>query len=202
MNHITPVLRQNAQGHLVPEHLIPATDLLRDELVQALVREADALQQQMVANKAAMLQRIQDFLDLSAAEYGVPYGGAKGNVTLTSFDAALKVVRSVGEHRIFDEKIQAAKCLIDGCIARWAEGSSAEIRALVEHAFRVNKQGHMDVGQVMGLRKLEIRDPDWLAAMEAIADAITTLSKTEYVRLYRREASGAYRAISLDWAKL
>lgn len=38
--------------------------------------------------------------------------------------------------------------------------------------------------------------------MDAIADAITTVSKKEYIRLYQREPSGKYVAINLDWAKL
>ena len=38
--------------------------------------------------------------------------------------------------------------------------------------------------------------------MDAIADAITTVAKTEYIRLYQRQPSGKYMAISLDWAKL
>ena len=37
---------------------------------------------------------------------------------------------------------------------------------------------------------------------DAIADAITTVAKTEYIRLYQRQHSGKYVAISLDWAKL
>ncbi len=202
MTNQTESMRQNAQGHLVPESLIKPIDLLRDEVVLKQVAKAKELQLQMQATKVQMQQEIADYLDLSASEYGVNYGGAKGNVTLTSFDGQFKVERAIGEHRIFDERIQAAKAQIDACIERWAEGSSAEIRALVDHAFRVNKQGRIDVNQVLSLRQLKIDDPEWLEAMDAIADAITTVAKTEYIRLYQRQHSGKYVAISLDWAKL
>ncbi len=73
---------------------------------------------------------------------------------------------------------------------------------MVDHAFRVNKQGRIDVNQVLSLRNLAIEDDEWKAAMDAIADAITTVSKKEYIRLYQREPSGKYVAINLDWAKL
>lgn len=195
-------MRKNAQGHLVPESLIDPLDLIRDELVQSVAAEARELRLQMVAIKAKFGQLIEDFIDLSANEYGVPYGGAKGNVTLTSFDGDVKLTRAVGEHRLFDERVQAAKQLIDQCIERWAEGSSGEIRALVEHAFRVNKQGRIDINQVLGLRKLTIDDPQWREAMQAIADAITVVGTTEYIRIYERVGTGAYRALPLDWAKL
>ncbi|MEI5604369.1 DUF3164 family protein, partial [Streptomyces brasiliscabiei] len=83
-----------------------------------------------------------------------------------------KVQRSIGEHRVFDERIQAAKAKIDECIKRWSEGSSDQIKALVDLAFRVDKQGNIDVNQVLSLRQLNINDSDWIEAMDAIADSI------------------------------
>ncbi|WP_430480900.1 DUF3164 family protein [Aeromonas caviae] len=202
MTNQTETLHRNAQGHMVPESLMKPIDLLRDEVVREQVAAALELQLQMSAAKILMQQKLEAYLDLSANEYGVTYGGAKGNITLTSFDGAMKVERAIGEHRIFDERIQAAKAQIDACIERWSEGSSAKIVTLVDHAFRVNKQGKIDVNQVLGLRNLNIDDAEWKAAMDAIADAITTVSKKEYIRLYQREPSGKYVAINLDWAKL
>ncbi|AUV10735.1 sulfate transporter [Aeromonas sp. ASNIH3] len=202
MTNQTDTLHRNAQGHLVPESLIKTIDLLRDGVVRKQVAAAQALQLQMAAAKVQMQRELEDYLDLSAQEYGVTYGGAKGNITLTSYDGSMKVERAIGEHRIFDERIQAAKAQIDACIGRWSEGASANLVAMVDHAFRVNKQGRIDVNQVLSLRNLAIEDDEWKAAMDAIADAITTVSKKEYIRLYQREPSGKYVAINLDWAKL
>jgi hypothetical protein len=198
----TETLHRNAQGHMVPQILIKPIDLLRDEVVRKQIAIALELKLHMAATKIQMQQELEDYLDLSASEYGVTYGGAKGNITLTSFDGSMKVERAIGEHRVFDERIQAAKAQIDACIERWSEGSNDKIVALVDHAFRVNKQGKIDVNQVLSLRNLAIEDAEWKAAMDSIADAITTVSKKEYIRLYQREASGKYVAINLDWAKL
>lgn len=202
MTNQTETLHRNAQGHLVPESLIKPIDLLRDDVVRKQVVAALALQLQMAAAKVQMQRELEDYLDLSAQEYGVTYGGAKGNITLTSYDGSMKVERAIGEHRIFDERIQAAKAQIDACIERWSEGSSDEIRALVDHAFRVNKGGHVDVNQVLSLRKLEIQDVEWKEAMKAIADAITVVGKAEYIRFYEKTGTGAYKAIVIDWSKL
>ena len=198
----TTPMRQNAQGHWVPENLIAPADKLRDEVVMGIIATAKEERSRLAAFKIGAMQQIADFVDLSAERYGVAWGGTKGNVTLLSFDGRYKLIRAVGEHRKFDERIQAAKAQIDACIERWSEGSSGEIRALVDHAFRVNKQGRIDVNQVLSLRQLKIDDKEWQAAMDAIADAITTVAKTEYIRLYQRQHSGKYVAISLDWAKL
>ncbi|AWK84500.1 DUF3164 family protein [Photobacterium damselae] len=194
--------RTNAMGHLVPESQIKPIDLIRDDVVSQIVQKARIEQQRLAAFKAEAMNQISDFVDLSAEEYGVNYGGAKGNVSLMSFDGKYKVQRAVGEHRIFDERIQAAKAKIDTCITRWSEGSSDQLKALVDHAFRVNKQGHIDVNQVLSLRQLDIDDSDWLEAMEAIADSIQISGTSSYLRLYERQENGSYKQIPLDISKL
>ncbi|WP_311567265.1 DUF3164 family protein [Photobacterium arenosum] len=194
--------RLNAQGHMVPESQIRDIDKLRDDLVKDIISAAREEQQRLSTFKVSAMNQVTDFVDLSAEEYGVEYGGTKGNVTLTSFDGRYKLIRAKGEHRIFDERIQAAKAKIDACIARWSEGSTDQIKALVDHAFRVNKQGRIDVNQVLGLRQLDIDDSDWIEAMDAIADSIQVTGTSAYLRLYERQPDGSYKQIPLDISKL
>lgn len=194
--------RKNAQGYLVPETQIKPVDKLRDEVVTHIVEAAKAQRQQLLAFKVESMQSISDFVDLSASEYGVDFGGAKGNVLLSSFDGRYQVRRAVGEHRVFDERIQAAKKLIDECIEQWSGGANAKLMALIEHAFRVNKQGKIDVNQVLSLRQLDIDDPQWREAMDAIADAIQVTGTSQYLRIYERQPDGSYKQLSLDLAKL
>ncbi|MCK2084854.1 DUF3164 family protein [Aeromonas sp. 3925] len=198
----TTPMRQNAQGHWVPETLIAPADKLRDEVVMAIIAAAREQRSLLAAFKIDAMQQIADFVDLSAEQYGVAWGGTKGNVTLLSFDGRYKLVRAVGEHRKFDERIQAAKVLIDSCIERWSDGASPKLRALVDHAFRVSKAGHIDVNQVLSLRQLNIEDADWEQAMQAIADAIQVTGTSQYLRLYERDGQGRYVQMSLDLAKL
>ncbi len=194
--------RFNAQGHQVPESQIKDIDLLRDEVVMSIVTSAKELQEKMAIFKGTSMAQVADFVDVSAAEFDVKYGGTKGNVSLLSFDGKYKVQRSIGEHRVFDERIQAAKAKIDECIKRWSEGSSDQIKALVDLAFRVDKQGNIDVNQVLSLRQLNIDDSDWIEAMDAIADSIKVVGKTPYLRVYERQGDGQYKQIALDIAKL
>lgn len=190
--------RKNAQGHLVPENLIRPVDKLRDDVVLDIVEAAKVLRQAMVDFKTASMQKIGDFIDLSSEEYGVEYGGTKGNVTLPSFDGQFKILRAVGDHRVFDERIQAAKKLIDECVIAWSDGANDNLKALVDHAFRVNKQGRIDVNEVLGLRQIDIDDARWQEAMEAIADSIRVTGTSQYLRIYERQPNGKYVQISLD----
>lgn len=201
-NSIPAGYRVNSLGHLVPDSQIKPLDLLRDDVVRNILAMARIEQQRLAVFKAQAMNQVADFVDLSGEEYGVKYGGSKGNVTLMSFDGQYKLQRAVGEQRVFDERIQAAKAKIDACIQRWSEGSSDQIKALVDHAFRVNKQGHIDVNQVLSLRQLDISDSDWIEAMDAIADSIQISGTSAYLRLYERQANGAYKQIPLDISKL
>lgn len=88
----------------------------------------------------------------------------------------------MGEHRVFDERIQAAKALIDTFISEWSGGADDRIMALIDHVFRVNKQGKIDINQVLGLRQLDINDPKWNEAMDAVADAIQVSGTSQYLR--------------------
>jgi hypothetical protein len=130
-------------------------------------------------------------------------GGTKGNLTLTSYDGTLQVKVQVSENIRFDERIQAAKALIDECIHDWTAGSSSEVKALVEHAFQSDKEGKISIGRILGLTRLKIDDETWLQAMEAIRDSIQVVDTATYMRLYERTGPNAnWTPISLDITKL
>ncbi len=192
----------DAQGRWVPRHLIKDVDLARHELVHELVERAKEASRQLAEFKARAMADVAAFVALSAQSYGVHIGGQKGNVTLTSYDGRYKIVRAVANQLVFDERLQAAKELIDGCITEWAAGSRDEIRALVGHAFQVDQQGKISTDRVLGLRRLEIDHERWRGAMRAISDSVQIASTTSYVRFYERDESGRYRPISLDLASV
>jgi hypothetical protein len=193
--------RRNSAGHLVPEELIKDIDLTRDELVREIIAAAQAMQAQLAEMKKRAMQDVFAFVDLSAEKYGIKLGGEKGNITLMSFDGKYKVQIAVAERLVFDERLVAAKALIDQCIHRWAEGSIAEIRALVEHAFQTDKEGKISTSRVLGLTQLKIDDGTWKQAMEALRDSMQVAGTTTYIRLYqRRGATDRFDQITLDWA--
>lgn len=190
----------DASGRLVPVETIKPIDLARDQLVNEIFAQALAMSRQMTAFKRRTFGDIEAFVELSAEQYDVKLGGGKGNVTLLSFDGRYKVQRAIAEHLCFDERLQAAKALIDECITAWSDGARVEIRVLVNSAFQVDKEGKINTGRVLGLRRLEITDERWLRAMKAISDAVQVVGSKSYVRVYERDAAGEYQQIALDVA--
>lgn len=193
--------RRNSAGHLVPEELIKDIDITRDELVREIIADAKEMQAQLAALKARAMADVFAFVDLSAEKYGIKLGGEKGNITLMSYDGKYKIQIAVSERLVFDERLVAAKALIDQCIHRWAEGAATEIKALVEHAFQTDKEGKISTSRVLGLTQLKIDDETWKQAMEALRDSMQVAGTTTYIRLYqRRGATQQYEQIVLDWA--
>jgi len=196
-----PGYLKNAVGHLVPIESVKPIDLARDSLVKEIVVKARTISGQIGEFKAATFDDISAFVQLSAEQYQAKLGGQKGNVTLLSFDGRYKVQRAIAEHITFDERLQAAKALIDECITDWSQGSRTEIKVLVNDAFQVDQTGKVNTGRVLGLRRLEINDERWHRAMMAIGEAVQVVGSKSYIRVYERdESSGEYRPIPLDVA--
>lgn len=194
---------QDSSGRLIPVSLIPDIDIQRHNLVLQIIESAKTLNEAITQFKGQTMGDIQGFMETSAEKYDKKLGGSKGNVTLMSFDGQYKIVRAISEKLVFDERLQIAKELIDKCIHRWTAGSVDEVKALVEHAFQTDKQGKINTARIFSLMKLEIRDPDWKQAMQAIRDSIKVEGSKSYIRIYERQADGKkYTQIPLDIAAI
>ena len=200
-NTIPPGYWQDANGNLVPESKVKDIDKLRHQVVTDLCAMARQQRDGLRQFKHGAFGEVAALVATSLEQYGVKTGGEKGNVTLVSFDGKFKVVRHMHDHIVFGEQLMAAKELIDECVQEWSEGANDNIRVLVSHAFQTDREGKINTGRVLALRRLAIKDEKWQQAMQAIADSMQTASTTPYVRFYKRsEGTGEYRAISLDVA--
>jgi len=192
--------KRNAIGHLVPIEQIKEVDLLRDDFVMKAVEAAQYETDALVAFKKKLTGDMDAFLDLSAEKYGVKLGGGKGNVSLMSFDGRYKITREISERIEFDERLQAAKVLVDECLREWTRSSGSEIRTLIEDAFQVDKRGRINTNRVLGLRKHKIEHPSWKLAMDAVAEAVTVTGSCTYHRFYERDENGKYHQVNLDFS--
>ncbi|MGQ7818801.1 DUF3164 family protein [Metapseudomonas furukawaii] len=203
MQH-TPIpngYRMNAQGHLIHEGMIKPIDSARDKLVLELVEQARRLHEALARFKGRAFGDIEAFVDLSVEQYGTKRGGTKGNVSLLSFDGRYMIKKAVQESIAFDERLQAARVLIDECLHDWTEGARPEVITLVNDAFRTDTKGEIRTARVLALRRLEITDERWQRAMQAISEACQVVGSKSYIRIYERVGhSDQYRPISLDIA--
>jgi len=194
---------EDGQGRLVHIDQVKVIDKIRDDLVRRLVAAAMELQQSMIHFKVMAMDEIDAFVDQSALEYDVRMGGKKGNMTLYTYDMNYKVMIQIAEYLVFDERLQVAKQMIDECFTSWTTDSRSEIKTIINDAFRVNQEGKIDTRRILALRRLEITDPLWQKAMQAISDSLQVAGSKSYIRIYQRiEQTKAWQVISLDLAAL
>lgn len=194
---------KDARGSLIPESKIRPMDRERDRLVRELYDEAFQASKHLNRLKARIFGDIAAFIELSAESYQTRIGGKKGNVTLYSFDGRYRIQRAIQERIAFDERLLAAKALIDECLRDWTADARPEIQTIVAQAFATDKEGQINTARVLALRRYDIDDPRWLNAMRAIGEAVQVIGSKSYVRVYERVGdTEEYRAIPLDIASV
>jgi hypothetical protein len=183
---------------MVPAELVKEIDKLRDQTVRKIADEAMKMKDILADFKRRIRDDIYTFVDLSFQQYGKSWGGKKGNITLTTYDGKYRLLVDTDETITFDERLQVAKEIIGGCLDKWSSGARPEIRMLVNDAFQVDRAGRISTTRVLGLRRLEIKDPEWQKAMQAITESILVSGSKQYLRFYERNEQGKYVQIPLD----
>lgn len=194
---------RKARDELMPVTAIKPEHFEEDELVRRLAAKSLDINRQLAAFRKEVFDDVAAFRALLLEKYEVSRGGKKGNLTLSTVDGTIKLEIQVAETLAFGPELEVAKALIDGCIRRWSEGSNDNIRALIDQAFQVDKQGKLNTDRILGLRRLQISDEtgEWQKAMEVIADAVRVTSSKEHARFYVRQNPDAdTQRIALDLA--
>lgn len=195
--------RENHQGHLVPVANIKQIDLLRDEVVQDIAAEAEAIHASLKAFKNKAFRDLEALQQTSLERYGVKVGGDKGHMNLLSFNGKYKVQRSAAPRLEFTEGIHAAKVLIDELLMEWSKVSHANLAKIVSAKFRVDESGRYNVRDILSLQnEVEIDDDRWHTAMKAINDSIKVVGSASYIRVYKRNEHGGYDPLTLDLATI
>lgn len=192
----------DVKGGWLPVSLVKAQYLLEDELVRRELGYAGALSGQIARFKGHSFENVGQFEALLAQQYNAKIGGKKGNKTLMTYDGLFKMTIQVADNIVFGPELQIAKQLTDECLNEWASGARDEIRAIVTRAFNTDKAGQINRSEIFMLLRLDISDPRWLKAMEAIRDAMRVEGSTTYVRYYRRDKQDAqWVPVTLDLAR-
>lgn len=192
---------RDGKGRLVPPELVAPIDQLRDQTVRQLVDKGRALNAQLKEFKSLAFTDVAALVSTSAEQYGVAIGGEKGGVVLTSYDGTLKVIRSFQDRIGFDERVKAAKALIDECLVDWGTSAPPEMIAIATRTFESDRSGDLRVSRILELRRMQSDDERWQRAMKILDDAITVVGTAGYIRLYQRTGpNDQWTPICLDLA--
>lgn len=193
----------NAHGQPVPLSMIPVLMQLKDETVRSIVMRAEETQELLATFKVEAQTLIQDYLDLASQEYGANPTGVKGNLSLLSYDGTLKVVININERIHFEgEKLNAARSLFMECFREWTHTSRPELKAMIEDALNMDKQGRVNRWQILRILRLKSEDERFCRAQKALQDSMAALDSKPYVRIYQKDARGNWQHLSLNFSSL
>lgn len=197
------LLWPDGAGGFTPEDRIKTQLKIEDEMVRKMLFFAEQLSGELARFKARCFTDIADFQGLLDQHYGGKKGGQKGNVNFTTYDGLLQVTVRVNDRVTFGPEIRTAQSLIEEYLDDLTKDASSDLKALVSHAFKQNNEGELNSRELDRLRTYDIKDPRWLSAMEAIADARRSIGKKEYVLFkWRPNTEARFNGISLDFASL
>ena len=191
----------DASGDHIPVKYIDPVDKRRDKMVEKLFRQALQVQSRLQGLKKLVQEEVGKYLDWLAQENGEEALNPGGNYELKTFFGDKQIKIKVNKVTEFDERLQVAKQKIDKCLDRWTDGGNQNVRAVVLHAFQVDKKGNVDTQRILGLRKLKIKDAEWNAAMALITDAITFTGTRKYLQFQlKKDRDSDWETVRLDLA--
>lgn len=200
INAIPEGYMRDRKGRLVPLDQVSPFDLEMDVFVRAQVAEAVEESARIKAFKSKSFNECYAWLDLVAEKYGKTRGGVKGNVTFASYDGSKQISIKVQDSLTFGPELQIAKEIIDECISEWSEGANANLQAIISDAFSVDKEGQLNTGRILSLRRIKIDDTRWHKAMDAISESLLIAVSKTYINFRQKDADGKLVNIPIDIA--
>lgn len=193
---------KDRKGRLVPISQISDYDLAMDSFVREQVAAAKAKNAELSEFKDRAFNECYAWLDLVAEKFGRTRGGAKGNVTFPTFDGSQQITIRVQETLTFGPELQIAKELFDECVTDWSKGANANLQSIVTDAFQVDKEGQLNTGRILSLRRVKIQDERWIKAMDAISESLQVAMSKTYINFREKDKSGKLVNIPLDIAAI
>ncbi len=194
-----PKFLLNSRGYQIPVSEIKPQDLLKHDLVTVLTQQAKEQSKAHEDFKRKVFSEVNDLIALVASEYEVTIGGARGNVSLTSFDQKKRIQIGIADQISFGAEIDIAKQLITEVIEEELAETSGFIAQLMRDAFEADKQGQYNKNRILALRKYRDanKSDKWGNAMKALDEAIISGSTKTYITFQEKNIQGAWEQIPL-----
>jgi len=187
-------------GNVIPAAYVPAIDKQRDRVAQKVLKQALYINEKLSAFKNESIEACDKVFEQMMSDNNVKKTG-KGNFSITSFDKEIKIEISMQERVEFDDLIQVAQEKINEYLAEKTGGIDEDIRQIINLAFKTTK-GQMDAKRVLSLFKLNIKNKKWLEAMEILKKSISRNVSKRYMRVWKKNELGEYKAVELNFSSL
>jgi uncharacterized protein DUF3164 len=191
---------EDSNGNTVPARYVPKLDKERDRAANGIYKKAVEINKRIKHYKDASFKLCDELYNKMLLESKVKSDG-KGNYTITSFGKDIKVEVAIQKRVEFDDHITLAHAKIKEFLQSKTGDVDNDIHQLINHAFQVDK-GRMDAKRVLGLFQLKITHKLWLEAMDLIKKSISTNVSNRYMRIWKKDDNGEYKAVDLNFSSI
>lgn len=191
-------------GNQIREENVSDIDQIRSEFVYKSMSKFLSNVEMLKEFKKAMWHALDEFLALSASDYGKEYKGTRGGFTLDTYNGEYRIRVCIADTQQCDERIETARNMIKDCLRKWArQGINQNLEAIIEDKYALNDKGCVKVKELLSLRRLKINDSDWKQAMDVMTDSLFTSESKSYMRFYVRNAeTGKYEQVKADFSAI
>ncbi len=197
-----PKFYLDKDGVEVPTESIREDHLKRHLVVEEIFAHAGRLSKRMVSNKKTIVGKISKY-DKWLSEFKNVENAEFGNVTITSYDGLMQVVRTSPKVQDLDEGKELAKAKIAQCIKKWEKGSNENLVAVTKKLLKMDGNGNIGRSALIDFANWDIDDVDWREASVLIKDAMTYSNKKEYLMLRTRKSkNGKWKNVNLNFSTI
>lgn len=193
-------------GTLVPAATVGPRRLVEDQMVRQLVEQALWLHEELLAFRAAAMEAATAYQDRLAQLYAdgaeKPPRRAQANISYFSVDRRWKIEVEQADRTVFGPSIEVARERFLAFVN--SLHGQPILKAMVHRTLGLDRQGYIRPGEVLRLRNCgrDETHPDWVAAMQALEDAMDTMVTGRRLRVYQRDQYGTYVLVKLAFAKM
>jgi len=193
----------DAGGNSIPPKYIKPFDKKRDKLVERIFSGAQKMHNSLSTFKKSIEDMVQKHIEELLISTSLPPKW-KGNLTLTGFSGTIQVEIDVKDYITFDERLNIAKGLIDQYLLRKCdEANSQALKAIIHEAFNMDKKGNINRYMLHRIMRANIKDADWVQAMELIKESEQAVSSKQYIMFrFRDDPTKDWETLSLNFASL
>ena len=174
---------KDARGREVPAAYVPAYDKAKDAAAQAIYESWKKEEAALARLWRQTTARIGKIRELAARRDRVALG-KKGNFSFRSFDGKIEIRHDFARNVMFDERLSLAKELIDKAVEEMSETADSDLRELAAAAFRPRgKNRQLDRSRLHDICRMNIRNANWMKAVELIKAAEVENGRREYLRV-------------------
>jgi hypothetical protein len=190
----------NAQGNLIAQCNIPASELRKDAFVVGLAKQVKDHQEQLKTFKAHIVSAFESFRLELHTQYGVKLHkkGTGDNVAMFSFDGQYKIKYSTAKLKTLGPEHDAARQLAREYYESQKDNVPHDMLILVQRFFI----GDPTIANTIEFIGESFKDERLIESQRAAKDSLLVIGSKSFFNFYERDEEGKYQHIHLNFAKL